>query len=97
MGKCLFAVSGGGRCKLSAQQTEHQKGEGVHDSIINPTPLLLPDKAADIQQNAPQPIRENDTPAPVHVDVYIAERDEVQVVQDKEVMSVQLDIHSMRV
>ena len=95
MGKCLFAVSGGRRCKLSAQQTEHQNGKTVHDSIVNPTPLLLPDKAADIQQNAPQPIRENDTPAPVHVDVYIAERDEVQVVQDKEVVSVQLDIHSV--
>ena len=95
MGKCLFAVSGDGRCKLSAQQTEHQNGKTVHDSIVNPTPLLLPDKAADIQQNAPQPIRENDTSAPVHVDVYIAERDEVQVVQDKEVVPVQLDIHSV--
>lgn len=95
MGKCLFAVSGGGRCKASGQETEHQNGKTVHDSIINPTPFLLPDKAADIQQNAPQPIRENDTPAPVHVDIYIAERDEVQVVQDKEVVPVQLDIHSV--
>ena len=95
MGKCLFAVSGGGRSKASGQETEHQNGKTVHDSIVNPTPLLLPDKAADIQQNAPQPIHENDTPAPVHVDIYIAERDEVQVVQDKEVVPVQLDIHSV--
>ena len=95
MGKCLFAVSGGGRSKASGQETEHQNGKTVHDSIVNPTPLLLPDKAADIQQNSPQPIRENNTLAPVHGDFNIAERDEVQVVQDKEVVPVQLDIHSV--
>ena len=79
------------------EKIQHQPGKSMHQPIETPTAFFLPNEAANVEQNTPHPVSQKYPVSPSSTAQHIPERDEIQVEQDKEMMTVQLDIHAGRV